>query len=300
MPSIRVALAQIAPKLGLTQANLAAHLTLLGQAREQGIELLVFPELSLMGYQLKDLANELALPVGELCSAFSGLGRGPAIEVVVGFMERAESGPATNSQAHLRLDEHGRATLLHVHQKLNLPTYGMFEEERFFAKGHTLRAYDSPLLGRSGMLICEDLWHPANPLILALDGPGLHGARVLIVASDSPARGVLGLDRSEPENAEKWDLLARYTALTCNCAVLVAQRVGVEDGLVFTGGSEIVLPGGQLLARAALFSEELLVGDLPLEVSLKRQRATPFAGPEEDFERLRRELLRIGRRYLED
>lgn len=300
MATIRVALAQTAPKLGLYEVNLAAHLALLGEARRRGIELLVFPELSLLGYQLKDLANELAVPAATLLDAFSTLGPGAPIEVVVGFMERTENGRATNSLAHLRLDEEGRATRLHVHRKLNLPTYGMFEEERFFAKGHTLRAYDSPLLGRCGMLICEDMWHPANPLTLALDGPGLQGARVMIVGSDSPARGVLGLDRQAPENAEQWDLLARYTALTCNCAVLVAQRVGVEDGLVFGGGSEIVLPGGRLLARAAFFEETLLVGEVPLDAALKRQRATPFAGPEDDFERLNRELLRIGRRYLED
>lgn len=293
MKHIRVALVQMAPKLGLVTENAAEHRRTLAACREAGDQLVVFPELSLTGYQLKDLVAEVALSPAEMMALFADLGAGPAIEFVVGYMERSPGARAYNSLAHLALDENGELRLLHNHRKLNLPTYGMFEEERYFAKGRSLRAYDSPLLGRSGLLICEDMWHPANPLLLSLDGPSLEGVRVLLVGSDSPARGVGGLSRRDTENAVQWDLLARYTAMTAGCAVLVSQRVGVEDGFVFTGGSQVVLPGGVELVRAPLFEEAVLRAEIPLDDAIRRFRVVPGAGPQEDFERFMREGARI-------
>jgi len=292
MTELSLALIQFAPKLGDLNDNFRRHLTQLHTLRAEGVKLAVFPELSLTGYQLQDLVAEVALTRDELIQGFSSLGPGPEIEFVVGYMEHSHAVRCYNAMAHLRLETDGTLRLLHNHRKLNLPTYGMFEEQRYFSRGNRLAAYDSPLLGRTGLLICEDLWHASNPLLLALDGPELEGATTLIIGSNSPTRG-LPQEQDEPDNAVAWDFLARSTSITHNCLVLVCQRSGVEDGFVFTGGSEIVAPGGKRLARAPLFESETLRHSLNLEHLLKQRRGMMPGGPADDYDLLVRELARI-------
>ncbi|RJO66178.1 MAG: carbon-nitrogen hydrolase [Myxococcales bacterium] len=295
----RLVLAQIAPKLGLVEENAARHQAIVREARAAEADLVLFPELSLTGYLLKDLVSDVALSEAELLDLFAGLGPGRPIEIAVGWLERSPGYQVYNALAHLRIGEDGGARLLHNHRKVNLPTYGMFEEERYFSSGKLVRAYDSPLLGRTGMLICEDMWHPANPLLLSLDGPGLEGVNTILVGSNSPSRGTAE-GGQEPANAAIWRLLARYTALTANCLVAICQRVGVEDGFVYVGGSEIIGPGGLPLARAPLFDEAILTCDVELDSLIRERRMTLPGGALDDYDRLRRELERIGRRHLED
>lgn len=291
-----IVLAQMAPKLGRVKDNINRHLEIIGQVRETA-GLLVFPELSLTGYQLKDLVADVAISRDELLDIWRDLGPGAELEFVVGYMERSEGFRHYNAMAHLHLDVNGGISLLHNHRKLNLPTYGMFEEERYYSHGKRLTAYDAPLLGRSGMLICEDFWHQANTMLLSLDGEELDGVRVIIVGSNSPARGV-GAGREETDNATTWRTLASATAMSCNCFVFVCQRVGAEDGFVFTGGSEVVAPGGESIARAPLFEEALLSVDLQAESMIREQRIQLPGGSMEDYELLNRELQRIKRERL--
>lgn len=294
----RIVAAQITSKLGLINENLKKHRRIVKAHRENEAHLVVFPELSLTGYLLKDLITEMAMSKEELVEAFSSFGRGRPLEVVIGWLERSAGYRYYNALAHLRINQAGEAALLHNHRKLNLPTYGMFEEERYYSKGNRLRAYDSPLLGRVGMLICEDLWHAANPLLLSLDGDHLEGVNAILVASASPARGVAGA-QSEPENATIWHGLALHTAITANALVVVCQKVGVEDGFVFTGGSEILAPGGKMIAKARAFEEQTLQADIDLEALFQHQRTLVPDGAPDDFDRILRELGRMKRDYLE-
>ena len=162
MQTRRIALAQIAPGLGLLEENLARHHDLLGEARAGGADLVVFPELGLTGYQLQDLAGDVAMRLDDprllaLAAATGGM------SAVVSFVEESADHRLFIAAALL---EDGR--LVHVHRKLFLPTYGLFDERRFFAAGDQLRATPSRLGPAVGMAICEDFWHLSVPQVLVM------------------------------------------------------------------------------------------------------------------------------------
>lgn len=164
MRSVRVALAQIAPVLGQLDANLGRHHELLEQARSRGAELVIFPELGLTGYQLQDLAAEVSMRLDDprLATLTAATDR---LSAIVSFVEESADHRLFIAAALL---EDGR--LVHVHRKVFLPTYGLFDERRFFAAGDVLRAVPSRL-GSAWGSPCEDFWHLAVPQILAWTGP---------------------------------------------------------------------------------------------------------------------------------
>src|SRR3954470_11546111 len=178
MPALRIALAQIAPRLGVVEANLERHHELLAQAREAGAGLVVFPALGLTRYPLQDLAPDVAMRrddprLGALAAATRGL------SAIVSFAE--ESGDHRLFIAAALLED---GAIRHVHRKVHLPTYGLFDERRFFAAGDVVRAVPSTRLGVGvGLAVCEDFWHLGTPQVLALDG-----AQLLINVSSSPGR----------------------------------------------------------------------------------------------------------------
>ena len=189
---IKVGLAQIYPKLGDLAYNLQVHLDYVRQAREQSVDLLVFPELSLTGYQVQDLVPEVAIETDAKSEVFAALLKASAeIDIVVGFVHRDRRNRFYIANAYL-----SRGEALHVHHKLYLPTYAMFDESRYFAQGNSVRAFDTRF-GRLGMLICEDFWHVSPAYLLWLDG-----ADILILNSfqslartqreRSPGRDALG------------------------------------------------------------------------------------------------------------
>src|SRR3954452_2965535 len=174
---LRVALAQIAPDLGRLDDNLARHHDLLDEARGRGAGLVVFPELGLTGYILQDLASDVAMRLDD-----ARLARLAAetrdLSAIVSFVEESADHRLFIAAA---LIEDGE--IRHVHRKLFLPTYGLFDERRFFAAGDVLRAVPSRLGVGVGIAVCEDFWHMAVPQLLALDG-----AQILINVSSSPGR----------------------------------------------------------------------------------------------------------------
>src|SRR5712691_9979961 len=178
---MKIALAQTAPKLGDPDFNLARHLELVRRARSKGADLVVFPELSLTGYMLQDLVPEVSEETrrGARLRALSAASR--RIGIVAGFVERAP-GILYYIAAGLFLG----GALAHLHRKVYLPTYGMFDEGRYFAAGDTFQTFDAPW-GRTGLLICEDLWHLSSSWLLSLQG-----MEALIVVSAGPAKGVDG------------------------------------------------------------------------------------------------------------
>ncbi|MBN1563070.1 MAG: hypothetical protein JXA10_04480, partial [Anaerolineae bacterium] len=157
---LTLGLAQITPKLGSIAANVQTHLNYIEQAAAQGVQLLVFPELSLTGYNLQDLVYELALHATPDDSVFKQLlaaSQEHDIDLSIGFVEEDDRNRFFISQAYL-----GQGEIVHVHRKVYLPTYTLFDEGRYFAWGDSIRAFDTRF-GRFGMLICEDFWHASPP-----------------------------------------------------------------------------------------------------------------------------------------
>ena len=250
-----MALAQCAPRLGDVEANLNLHLELAEQASDLGADLCVFPELSLTGYFLKDLVPEVAMGLDDARLApLRELSR--RVDLVVGMATRTEDFQYHNAAVYFSGGE-----VRHVHRKVYLPTYGMFDEQRYFAAGDRVRAFTalSPavLAGApappdaaglaAGMLICEDLWHLSAAYLLFVQGISL-----LICPSAGPGRGVLADPNSERGlgSAESWGDLCRTVAQFSSCYVAYCNRTGYEDGVYFWGGSGIYGPDGSPVALA--------------------------------------------------
>jgi predicted amidohydrolase len=276
---LRIALAQVAPALGDVTANVALHVATAQRARRAGARLVVFPELSLTGYRLLDLVPEVAIPLsqdGPLRPLFALSRR---IALVVGLVEESEGHRYYNSAVFL---EGGRVR--HLHRKVYLPTYGMFEEGRYFAAGDRLAAFRTRL-GRMGMLVCEDLWHPASALILAQDG-----ADYLLVPSNGPTHTMSG--GGGPQNQETWRDLVKVTAQMQTTFVILVNRVGVEDGIHFGGGSCVVDPLGEIVAQARPLREDLVICDLG-RAALRRARTFYPLLRDERLPLLSREMQRL-------
>jgi predicted amidohydrolase len=257
---LKIALAQFNTKLGDVQANLEKHLALIAEAREQGADVLLFPELSLTGYALQDLAVATAIRPHEEDPVFRKLlDESQDIDLMVGFVHEDRRHRFYIASAYL-----SEGKVLHIHNKVYLPTYGMFDEGRFFAWGDSARAFNTRY-GRVGMLICEDFWHASLPYLLWLDG-----ADILFFASASPGRG---LSENPRLSSSVWveHTNRAYAGLFTNF-VAHANRVGFEDGLNFWGGSTIYDPNGELIVRAPDFTEALTVAEIDLN-QLHRSRA---------------------------
>jgi predicted amidohydrolase len=278
MRHFRLAVAQIAPTLGDLEKNLTLHEKMARQAIEQSANLLVFPELSLTGYFLKDQVPSVALRADSpLLQRFRELSL--RVAMVLGFVEEAPDHRFYNAAAYLEGGE-----IRHIHRKVYLPTYGIFDEARYLAAGDRVRAFDTPL-GRMAILICEDLWHPAVPAIAAWDG-----AEILICPSASPGRG---LGQAEPfQNATTWERTLRTCGDLLTSYVVYANRVGYEDGACFWGGSEVVTPGGEPLAKARYLEEDFLLAEMD-PGGLRRARVANPLLRDERMELTLRELSRI-------
>jgi predicted amidohydrolase len=257
---LQLALAQIATKLGDVEANLEKHLNYIEQAREQKADLVVFPELSLTGYVLQDLVATVAHRPTEEDLVFKHLlAASQDLDIVVGFVDEDARHRFYIASAYL-----SGGTVLHVHHKVYLPTYGLFDEGRFFAWGDSIRSFDTRF-GRVGLLICEDFWHASPPYLLWLDG-----ADIMLFSSASPGRGLT--DREKLESARWVERVSKAYASMFTSFVAHCNRVGYEDGLHFWGGATVNDPNGELLAQGPYFEEALTVVQLDLN-QLRRTRA---------------------------
>ena len=263
---LRVGLAQFKPKKADVASNLSRmHDVIFEQTG--AVDLLVFPETSATGYFLEGGVAEAARSVTDIAK---GLGEPPvaAPDVVLGFFERHRR-RLYNSVVYLTPDERGFKAI-HVHRKMFLPTYGVFDEARFVEAGKSVQAFDTKF-GRVGLLICEEMWHSLPPTILAVGG-----AELIIAVSASPARDFTPAGEGRPNNLSRWEALAPATALEHGVFVVVSQLVGSEGGKVFPGGSIAVGPDGAVLARGPLFEAGVTVAQLE-SASLDRARvASPL------------------------
>ena len=273
-----VALAQVKPKLGCLDDNLE----MIEGAVEQGIKeragLVVFPELALTGYFLKDLVPEVALSLDspEIRKLLS-LSR--HISIAIGFVEVTAEYRFYNSALYLEGGD-----IRHLHRKIYLPTYGLFDEQRYMARGLRIRAFDSKF-GRMGILICEDMWHLSASYILAMDG-----ATTILCLSSSPGRGIMADE--DLGSTAAWQRLNSTTAMFLNCRVLYCNRVGYEDGVNFWGGSELVGPNGVVTARGKILEEDFIVSEIE-EGALRRERIFSPLMRDESLSITLRELQRI-------
>jgi len=278
---LRVALAQIAPSLGRFDENLERHHGLIEEARSKDAGLVVFPELGLTGYLLQDLAAEVAIRLDD--RRLAGLAAATTdLSAVVSFVEESADHRLFIAAALL---EDGR--IRHVHRKLFLPTYGLFDERRFFAAGDLLRATPSRLGVGVGLAVCEDFWHLSVAQLLALDG-----AQVLVNVSSSPGRDLAATNEVGLGTATSWRTLMRTYAQLTTSVVIFCNRVGVDESISFWGGSEVLGPTGEAILSAPLFEEGLFLADVPL-ADLRRERLTLPLLRDERPELQVRELTRI-------
>ena len=279
--SFRVGMAQINPRLGDVGANMALYEARVREAAGAGVEVLVFPELSLTGYFLRDMVPDVAVrlesPEMERLRALSS-----EVSLVAGLVLESEDHRFYNAAVYLEDGE-----VRHIHRKVYLPTYGMFDKQRYFARGDRVRAFDTRH-GRLALLICEDLWHPSTVYLAALDG-----ALSIVCPSSSPLRGVTdGADQDD--NARYWELITRSYAETYSLFVVHANRVGFEDGVGFWGGSGILDPFGRTVCKAGYYDEAFVVGEVTHEAVRRKRTRAPLMR-DEDVDLTIRELERIRR-----
>ncbi|MEP7021080.1 MAG: nitrilase-related carbon-nitrogen hydrolase [Pseudonocardiales bacterium] len=254
---MRVALAQVDCVLGDIEANLRTAKAAVGLAAEQGADLVVFPELALHGYPVGTSAAE---PIAAVDQRVRTLGEEAGIAVVTGFREDAGL-HAYNTVAYL-----DGAKLVHLHRKLYLPNYDIWEERKHFAPGQSCRAF-STAQGRMGILTCNDAWQPFLPFLLAQDG-----AEVLIIPANS-------VDTRAPEVLDThayWRELLRSVARMNELWVIFVNRVGATGTLEFWGGSSIVDPSGTVVAEAPVKQEALIVADIDVSAARRRRRELPL------------------------
>jgi len=277
---INIGLAQISPKLADVRFNCELHLSSIERAVQQQVDLLVFPELSLTGYTLQDAMAEVAhqaTPADPLMSTMLEASR--RLDLVVGFAEVDERSRYFTAGAYL-----SQGKIVHVHRKVYLPTYGLFDEGRYFDLGDSVRAFDTRF-GRMAILICEDFWHASPPYLAWLDG-----ADVMLLTSASPGRG-LGLDDRLDSSRFVETVNKSYAALF-GSFVVHSNRVGFEDGMNFWGGSTIFAPDGELVVQAPYFEEALTVASIDLADIRRTRKRIPLLRDERP-ELTLRELQRM-------
>ncbi|MDK1374070.1 MULTISPECIES: nitrilase-related carbon-nitrogen hydrolase [unclassified Sinorhizobium] len=235
MSKLTVAAAQIESAPGDIAANINLHLAAIHDAKSRGADLVVFPELSLTDYLSAPDVNELgrsvrAPDVGTIVDASR------QIMISFGLIERGDDGLNYNSQV---IAAGGK--ILHVHRKINIPTYGLLREGEFYTKGSNLTLAELGGQWKAATLICADSWSPALPWLAALNGANL------LIQPIGSARGVVdgGFD-----NPRGWDINLRHTAMTYSLPTVMVNHCGRRASLDFWGGSRILDENGVELARA--------------------------------------------------
>ncbi len=273
---LRVTLAQVDCTLGDVEANLRRAGEVLAQAHEEQADLVVFPELSLTGYSVGQVSEDLSRETvdDQIAPLLRGDG---ARAVVVGFSEAGRL-HTYNSAAYIE-----GASLRHVHRKLYLPTYGSFEERKHFSPGQAMRAFDTSF-GPMAILICNDVWQPMLPFLAVQDG-----ARVLLVPANSSRTRFPGLT----DMPREWRDINRFHARMLESYVIFVNRVGTEDEFGFWGGSHVIDPWGEIVCEAPLDEPAVLTVGLNLHDVRRRRREMPLV-KEARLALLAREVERLS------
>ncbi|MFC2169777.1 nitrilase-related carbon-nitrogen hydrolase [Acidobacteriota bacterium] len=260
---MKVGMAQITPILGDVKKNFDLHVEYIEKAKKKNMDLLIFPELSLTGYTLKDLVEEVALdPKAD--PLFKQLkDKSKDISFVLGFVEEKEKGLFYNSAAFL-----SGGKILHIHRKVFLPTYGIFEEAKFFGQGKNFITFTSPF-GKVGMMICYDFLHYGASYLLFSGG-----AEIIIVISAAPGRGFT--ENQCFASCRMWEVMGETISHFSTSFVFYCNRVGLEDGKYFAGGSFIFNPAGNLEAQAPYLDKKFLIQDINLADIRESRKKRPY------------------------
>jgi predicted amidohydrolase len=274
---MRVTLAQTDCLLGDTEANLRHAKEVLGQASAERSDLVVFPELSLSGYSLGEVSHDVTLEAED--ARLTGLAADAGgMDVVVGFHEGGSGVHSYNAAAYLEAGE-----VRHLHRKLYLPTYGIFEERKHFSPGQSMRAFNTRW-GRQAILICNDAWQPQLAFIAVQDG-----ARILLL----PTSSAQSLFPEHYDSALYWRDITRFYARMFQSYVVFVNRVGQEGRLRFWGGSHIVDPWGRVVGEAPEDEEAVVTVEVDLAEVRRRRREVPLVR-EARLALLQRELGRLA------
>src|SRR3989441_1993953 len=274
-PMPRLAIAQIRPTKGEYAANvqrIGGVLAQLGKL-QPAVDLVVFPETATSGYFVEGGVRDVAVTAGTLFRDLSlqhQAAQAPPMDVAVGFYEVFQN-RFYNSCLYASLGNTSPG-IVHVHRKVFLPTYGVFDEDRFVERGREIHAFDTRW-GRAAILICEDAWHSLAGTIAALEG-----AQVILVPSASPARGT-GMDEEGtrlPASVVRWERIVRGIADEHGVWVALASLVGFEGGKGFPGASVLVNPSGEIVLRGPLFEEAVLTYDLDFDETTRARAESPL------------------------
>jgi predicted amidohydrolase len=277
----RVACGQFAPFKADVEKNLDTIAEIVLQAQQEEVDLLCLPETCTSGYFLEGGVLEASLTTDALVSKLNGRLEGKMrrpVDVVMGFYQN-HGGNLYNSAAYLEIQTDG-ITAQGVYQKFFLPTYGVFDEDRFVSRGRDLQVFPSRL-GKMGMLVCEDVWHGIMPTLCAVNG-----AQVLLVPAASPARGFRGRDI---DNHDRYRRLFRAISEEHGIFCVNCQLCGFEGGKGFIGGSMVVDPMGKVIAEAPVGQEHLIVADIDLDlIAIARAQNPLIADLQSAWEEVRR------------
>lgn len=295
---MKVGVYQINPVLLDVQANIENTILILEEAKAQGVNLVILPELALTGYFVRERYHEVALrldspQIRQLTQATKGTA------AVVGFIEESRAMNFYNS-ALVAVD----GKILFAYRKLNLPNYGVFEERKIFSAGKQVRVFN--LHGFTfAPLICNDLWHPSLPFLAVTQK-----ADIFITMFNS-SRGSMG---NEFSNIESWNIINRFYSRVFGVYNLCANRVGCEvfedfgsdetdtahaavsavddSRFRFWGGSEIINPFGQSIAKAPLYETDAIFAEISRDLVRKKRILLPYLKNDDPY-LTHRELTRI-------
>jgi predicted amidohydrolase len=241
---VTVAVAQIASKVGDKEHNIKLMEKKVKEAKKQGANLVVFPELALTGYVCRDLVYELAEPIprGPSICQITSLAEQENVHIVLGMIEQSSKANAVLHNTAVLVGPEG---FIGKYQKMHLPTHSVFEEKRYYRPGYQTPIFETSL-GKIGMIICYDIYFPELTRILRLKGAQLI---VCISASPSTRRGF-------------FEVLTMARAMENTVFLAFTNLVGIEDGLQFWGGSRIIAPSGNVIAQAKYDEEDLVVAKI--------------------------------------
>lgn len=243
---ITLALAQMSCEIGEKAENIKKMEELLNKAKKQDAELVIFPELSLTGYVLRDQIYELAETIpGPSTEILEMLAKEKGLHIVFGMPELSEKTQATIYNTAVLLGPQG---YIGKYRKMHLPTHSIFEEKRYFRQGYQASAFDTEI-GKIGLTICYDIYFPEVTRLIRLKG-----AQLIICISASPAT-----------RRTFFEILTMARAIENTAFLAYVNLVGIEDGLQFWGGSRLVGPNGKVIVQAKYDEEDLVICDVNYE-----------------------------------
>jgi len=268
---MKVSVAQVTSVIGDLEKNIKHHLKFCDEAIKNKAELIVFPELSLTGYSLKDLNFVISLELEKTMLLDELKQKSKKISIVCGLVEEDDNFAIYNSGVFISGGE-----IKFTHRKMYPPTYGLFEEFRYFSRGTECKAHDTRF-GKIGLLVCEDMWHLSLPYTVTMDG-----AQIIIGIAASPTR--LAVNYEKFKNYEINSEQHRAYARILSSYFIFSNKVGFEDGINFWGGSEVVDPFGNVIAAAKLFEEDIIYAEINFEeVRRARHQARHFLDEDLDL-----------------